>query len=136
MSTGHNRFAISIDVQPEDIDLMGHVSNVVYLRWVQDAAVAHWTAIAPAEERQSVLWVIRRHEIDYKRPAFAGERLKVETWIGSATRFAFDRHTRIIDAAGSRVLALARTVWCPVDRKTGRPVDVSPAVRNLFSTPA
>ena len=134
MSNERDRFSISIDVLPEDIDLMGHVNNVVYLRWVQDAAVAHWATLAPADERQTLLWVVRRHEIDYKRPAFAGDRLKAETWIGAATRFAFDRHTEIIEASRGRILAVARTVWCPVDRKSGRPADVGPVVRNLFST--
>ncbi|NTV20781.1 MAG: acyl-CoA thioesterase [Chlorobium limicola] len=136
MSTEGTRFSISMEVRPEDIDLIGHVNNTVYLRWVQDAAVAHWHILAPAEERETILWVVRRHEIDYKRPAFSGDTLKVETWIGKATRFAFDRHTTIINVSSGRILALARTVWCPIDRKTGKPADVSPAVRDLFSIPA
>ncbi len=136
MSTEGTRFAIFMEVRPEDIDLMGHVNNTVYLRWVQDAAVAHWNTLAPSEERETILWVVRRHEIDYKRAAFSGDTLKAETWIGNATKFAFDRHTAIINVSSGRILALARTVWCPIDRKTGRPTDVSPAVRNLFSIPA
>jgi len=136
MSTEGTRFAFSMEVRPEDIDLMGHVNNIVYLRWVQEAAVAHWNTLAPSEERETIVWVVRRHEIDYKRPAFSGDPLKAETWIGNATRFAFDRHTAIINLSSSRILALARTVWCPIDRKTGRPTDVSPAVRDLFSIPA
>jgi len=128
------RFAIGIEVQPEDIDMLGHVNNVVYLRWVQDAAVAHWNAIAPEEDREKLLWVVRSHEISYRRPAFSGETIRAETWIGSASRYAFDRHTEIINAENGKMLALARTVWCPLDRKTGRPGEVSPAVRALFST--
>lgn len=127
------RFSISIEVRPEDIDMLGHVNNVVYLRWVQDVAIAHWKAIAAGEDRKKVLWVVRSHEIEYRKPAFAGQTIKAETWIGRTSRFAFDRHTKIINASSAKTLALARTVWCPIDRKTGRPTDVSPAIRELFS---
>lgn len=127
------RFAITIEVQPQDIDVQGHVNNIVYLRWVQDAAVAHWSTIAPQYEQEKLIWVVRRHEIDYKKPAINGDTIMVQTWIGSASRLAFDRHTEIIRTSDGRTLALARTVWCPIDRKSGKPTDVSPEIRSLFS---
>ena len=34
-------FELPITVLASDIDQLGHVNNVTYLRWVQDAAVAH-----------------------------------------------------------------------------------------------
>ena len=46
----HLPYEIELDVMPADIDQLGHVNNVVYLRWVQDAAVAHWTAVATEQE--------------------------------------------------------------------------------------
>ena len=39
-----------ITVEPEDIDFMGHVNNARYLNWVQDAVLAHWRKLAPAED--------------------------------------------------------------------------------------
>ena len=125
-----------ITVQPEDIDLLGHVNNVVYLRWVQDVAVAHWEAAAPAEARRQLFWVVTRHEIDYKRPAFAGEELVARTWVGVASDRDFARHTEILRIRDGKLLASARTVWCPMSRETGRPTDVDDAVRRRFSVPA
>ena len=127
------RFSITVDVLPKDIDVQGHVNNIVYLRWVQDAAVAHWSAIAPQHEREKLTWVVRRHEIDYKKPAINGDTIIVQTWIGAASRLAFDRHTEMARASDGRILAFARTVWCPIDLKSGRPTDVSPEIRSLFS---
>jgi len=127
------RFTIPINVRPGDIDQQGHVNNVVYLRWVQDAATAHWSALAPLEEQEKLVWVVRRHEIDYKRPALEGDTVIVRTWIGKASRLEFDRHTEMVRSSDLRLLAQARTVWCPVDRVTGRPTDVSPEIRSLFS---
>jgi acyl-CoA thioester hydrolase len=129
------RFTIRIAIHPADIDQLGHVNNVVYLRWVQDAAVAHWTAAAPPADQAALAWVVLRHEIDYRRPAVAGDTVLATTWVGSATRFAFDRHTELTRARDGKVLARARTVWCPIDRATRRRTDVSAEVRARFSVP-
>ena len=40
------RFVLPITVEASDIDELGHVNNVVYLRWVQEIATAHWQAAA------------------------------------------------------------------------------------------
>jgi len=129
-------FDLPITVGQSDIDALGHVNNVVYVRWVQDAAIAHWRHAATAEDQEALLWVVVRHEIDYKRPAFLNDALIARTWVGAATRRAFDRHTQILRQSDQRLLAQARTVWCPIDRKTGRPTDVRGEVRQRFSVPS
>ena len=50
-------FRFPITVRPDDIDFMGHVNNARYLNWVQDAVLAHWNRLAPAEEVASKAWV-------------------------------------------------------------------------------
>jgi acyl-CoA thioester hydrolase len=129
-------FELTLQVGPEAIDELGHVNNVHYLRWVQQAAEAHWQLLAPAEDQQRIAWVVLRHEIDYKRPALPAEDLIARTWVGSATRLSYERHTQILRAADREVLAVARTLWCPIDRQSHRPSRISPAARALFSTPA
>lgn len=128
-----NPFEMEIQVQTGDIDELGHVNNAVYLRWIQDVAVAHWTRIAPAEDQKTLRWVVMRHEIDYKAPARAGETVTARTWVGSAKGLQFERRTEILRASDRTLLAAARTLWCPIDAKTGRPQRVSPNVRGLFS---
>src|SRR5690606_12969684 len=59
-----------IKIEAADIDHMGHVNNAVYLRWVQEAVVRYWEAVAPAEAVAKHLWVALKHEISYRRPAF------------------------------------------------------------------
>ncbi len=134
--TAAERFELKVEVQPEDIDMHGHVNNVVYLRWAQDVATAHWSTVAPKDEQEKLFWVVRRHEIDYKRPALGGDTVLLRTWIGVASRLAFDRHTEMVRESDGRLLAQSRTVWCPVDRSTGRPTDVSQSIRSLFSVSA
>jgi acyl-CoA thioester hydrolase len=129
------RFELPIQVLADDIDELGHVNNVVYLRWVQDAAVAHWRAAATPAMQAEVVWVAVRHEIDYKRPAMPGDALIARTWVGPAGRRSFERHTEIVRASDARLLAQARTIWCPVDPVTLKATDVSAAVRERFSVP-
>ena len=60
-------FELTLRFPDADIDPQGHVNNVAFVRYVQDAAVAHWRAFAPAEVRSAVTWVVRRHEVEYLR---------------------------------------------------------------------
>lgn len=129
-------FELAIDVRPEDIDQLGHVNNVVYLRWVQEAATAHWMALTSDEEQAALLWVIVRHEIDYKRPAFLADKIVARTWVGPAVRLGFERNTELLRASDRKLLARARTLWCPVDPGTLRPTEPSPRIRERFSSGA
>ena len=126
-------YELPIAVQPGDIDELGHVNNVVYLRWVQDVAVAHWRTLATDEEQDRLRWVVVRHEIDYKRPAGPGDRVIARTWVGAASRIRFERHTELLRADDRCLLAKARTLWCPIDAGTGRPANVGPEVRARYS---
>ncbi|HEY0368075.1 MAG TPA: thioesterase family protein [Chthoniobacterales bacterium] len=129
-------YEIRVRVEEADIDAQGHVNNVVYLRWAQDVAVAHWRTLAPNESRDTIGWVVLRHEIDYKAAGLLNDQLRVKTWVGQRDGLAFERHTEVIRAHDEKLLARVRTLWVPIDPKTGRPKRVSAEVRELFSRAA
>ena len=122
-----------VSVKPADIDERNHVNNTVYLRWVQDIATAHWKSLASSDAQEAVGWVVLRHEIDYKTPATLDDTILLRTWVGQATRLTFERFTEIRRARDHQLLSKARTLWCPVNAKTGRPMRVSAEVRRQFS---
>jgi len=134
VSDPHAPFELELRVQPDDIDQLNHVNNVVYLKWVQDVAIAHWTAAAPPEAQAALFWVVVRHEIDYRRPALLGDGIIARTWVGATEGRHFERLTELLRAADRTLLARARTLWCPMDMGTGRPTKVSDEVRAAFST--
>jgi len=136
MSEDTARFELPIHVREADIDELGHVNNVTYVRWVQDAAVAHWTAAAPAAEQARLFWIVLRHEIDYRQAAHLGEQIVARTWVGAATRLRFERHTEILRAQDGCLLARALTIWCPIDAATRKPTPVTAEVRSRFSVTA
>ena len=127
------RFELPIPVLPEDFDELGHVNNVVYLRWVQDIAIAHWRAAASPAQQDRLAWVAHRHEIDYTAPALPGDAIIASTWVGSAAAVRFERFVEILRARDRKVLAAARTLWIPISRATGKVTRVDEEVRRVFS---
>jgi acyl-CoA thioester hydrolase len=126
-------FELVVSVLPEDIDEQNHVNNTVYLRWVQEVATAHWRAVASAEAQENIRWVVLRHEIDYKVPACIGDEVVLRTWVGKATWLTFERLTEILRSTDQHLLSKARTLWCPINAQTGRPVRVPHEIREQFS---
>lgn len=113
-------YEVPLAVQPEDIDEQGHVNNVVYLRWVQDAATAHWLALTTPEEQAQWMWVVKRHEIDYASPALPGDVLVARTWLGKARGARFDRFVEILRGTDGALLATAKTTWALLDATAQR----------------
>ncbi len=123
-----------VPVASTDIDEQKHVNNTVYLRWVQDVATAHWRSIASRQAQEAIGWIVLRHEIDYKAPAMLEDEIVLRTWVGKATRITFERFTEIRRKSNGQLLSQARTLWCPINTETGRPMRVSAEVRAQFST--
>lgn len=112
-------FRHPITIEPLDIDHMGHVNNAVYLRWVQDAVVRYWEAVAPADAVAQHLWVALKHEISYRRPAFLHDGVVAEV-IAERMQGARSFFSTIIKR-GEEVLAEVNSSWCCLDAATKRP---------------
>jgi len=119
-------------VPSADIDRLGHVNNVVYLRYAQDVAVAHWKSAVPKEQRDTLVWVVRRHEIDYLKPAVADDELLARTWVGEASGATMDRFIEIHRPGDGELLVRVRSVWVALDPATMRPRRVTDAIRAYF----
>ncbi|MGW8134334.1 acyl-CoA thioesterase [Sphingomonas zeae] len=127
-----SRFTMSFTAQPEHIDELGHVNNAVWVQWIQAIAGAHWEAVVPPEHAAAHVWVVTRHEIDYRGNVVAGETVTAETWVPDPPKGArFDRHVRFLDADG-RVKVEAVTTWALIDRATGRLLRVTPEIAAPF----
>ena len=52
------------------VDENGHANNVMYVQWMQDAAVRHYQAMGGTEPTQAMgaTWVVRSHLVEYLRP--------------------------------------------------------------------
>lgn len=122
-------FYLPITVAPEDIDELNHVNNIVYLRYVQDAAIGHWKTV-PQEIASQIVWMARRHEIDYLKQAFLGEELIAKTWVDDFVGVKSIRHCEIM--RGEEVLARSVTHWISLDAQTLRPKRITEEIVKQF----
>ena len=123
-------FRHAIAIEPADIDHMGHVNNAVYLRWVQEAVVRYWEAVAPAEAVAQHLWVALKHEISYRKPAFLDDGLIAEV-IAERVHGARTFFSTII-RRGEEILADVHSSWCCLDAVTRRPARLARDVAARF----
>jgi acyl-CoA thioester hydrolase len=128
-------FRISLAVGEADIDELGHASNVAFLRWVLEAAVAHTSSVGlgPLDyRRRGQSFVVRRHTLDYLRSVYAGDEIVVETRVVSMRTASSDRETIILHAGSGERVAHALTLWAFVDLAAGKPVRIPADVRDRF----
>lgn len=126
-------FVLTITVQTGDIDDQGHVNNVVYLRYVQEAAAAHWDAIAPDEIKNQNVWFVLRHEIDYLSQAVEGDILQAKTWVGETGGVRSVRFVELTQKSSGKAVAKARTTWCMLDAKNRRPKRIDDSIMALWT---
>ena len=122
-------------VRDDEIDGQGHANNVVYVRWMQEAAVAHSSAQGWTPERYQSAgtgWVARSHFIEYRAPAFAGDEILVRTWVADMQRVSSRRQFEILRADDEALLARAETNWAFVRFTDHRLLRIPPEVAEAF----
>lgn len=128
------RFAIPITPTPADIDEVGHVSNLVYLRWVQEVAMAHSRTLGwdYAQYRDyGAVFMVRRHEIDYVSQVTLGQSLRAETWVDTWKLASCIRKTEIL--RDDKVVARAATTWAMIGLASGRPQKIPESIVAVFA---
>ena len=128
------RFSYPLTAALADIDDLGHVSNLVYLRWVLEAATAHSTARGWGQAEYLALgsvWVVRRHELDYLAQVTAGQSLVAETWVDSFKGASCVRKTEIL--RDGVVVARCATTWAFMSMSSGKPVRIADVVLAAFT---
>ena len=105
-------YQFEFTVGKESIEILGHVNNREYLRWMEKAAIEHAASLgwdAQAYLQRGETWVAREHWIEYLRQTYEGERLTVYSWVSningsrSLRRYAIKR--------GYRVCCVGATEW-------------------------
>ena len=125
-------YEMAFTAQPDDIDIMGHVNNAVWVRWMEEIATAHWLSLAPPESVEHHAWVVARHEIDYKGNVTLGEVVTARTFVPDPPRGArFDRRVDFFDADG-KLKVSARTSWVMVDLATRRLMRIPADLAAIF----
>jgi acyl-CoA thioester hydrolase len=114
-------FTQRFPVDAADIDELGHVNNIVYLRWAQDIAIAHWRTRATEDMLTNLVWVVLRHEADYRAALTLGDDVEVRTWVDDAPQgAAWARFVEIHKAGNAKPAVQIKSNWALLDAKTRR----------------
>lgn len=117
-----NLFEVKFRVTSADIDDLNHVNNVVYVKWMDEVAFKHWAYLTSEYPLPEYIWVVTRHEIDYKGQAFLGDDIIAKTWVGETKGFT---SVRVIEFYKDAILvAKSQTIWAMLDAKTYRPTRI------------
>lgn len=123
-----SEFIHQLEVSEADLDDLKHVNNVVYLQWVQRVAGMHW--FSKAGRNHGVLWVVRKHEIEYFKPAFLGDLLQLKTWVESMEGIVSLRKVAVY--RGETLICSCTSHWVMLDEKTLRPRRIPDVIAQLF----
>ena len=127
---------MEITVVGPDLDALGHVNNIVYVRWLQDVATAHATAVGVTHAellRIGAVFVVRKHEIEYLKPGFLGEDITLRTYVSWWKGASCERVTSIERSSDGTVLARAKTLWAFVTADSGRPTRLPAGIIHAFT---
>ena len=128
-------FTTRLRVRHYEMDALGHVNNAVYQHYLEQAAIEHSEHLGFGLERYRQLegtFVMRRLEIDYRRPAVAGDELEVTTWLQEMRGSRAIRHYEIRKQGESNLLVTAEALWVWVDLKAMRPRAIPPVILEAF----
>ncbi|MBJ9986866.1 acyl-CoA thioesterase [Acinetobacter sp. S40] len=128
-------FDLKLVVQPEHIDQLGHVNNVMYVQWMQDVATAHVEALGLGLKEYLEMnhaMVAVEHQVQYRKAAFAGEEIILRTWLDAIDSIYLSRQYVFYRPKDQTVLFVAKTKWACVEISTGRPKRMSPTFTQTY----
>jgi acyl-CoA thioester hydrolase len=131
-SSSSTIFTYSFTIPENAIDENGHVNNVAYVQWMQDAGIRHAQALVGFRLAENTTGYVREHRIEYLLPAFLGEEIEVRTWISEIKPVRAHRRYEFFRKSDGKVVAKGETDWVYVDAKTGRPIAIPTETLELF----
>ena len=132
------RFTFRCQVRWDDMDAFGHVNNVTFFAYMQEARTGMLFAGEAADHIPDLIKgvVVARHEIDYRRPLeWRPEPIEVDVWTTEIRSSSFTLRYEMRDQLAKPepvVLAEALTVLVPFDLEAGRPRRVSTSERHFL----
>jgi len=130
MNNPKNIFTYQHIVEAHELDTLHHVNNVVYVQWIQDISTKHWNDLTKNCPDLNFVWVVTRHEIDYRGQAVLGDKIIFKTWVGETKGVTSVRHVEIYK--DKVLLAKAATTWCMLHAKTLKPARITESVLKVL----
>ncbi|MGN6090497.1 MAG: acyl-CoA thioesterase [Actinomycetales bacterium] len=119
-----------------DMDAYGHVNNVRFLTYLEEARIDMFNELAELNEHANLVGtgvVVARHEINYKRPLIhRNAPIPIDTWVTDVGGASFDLSYEVHDEDGT-VYATAASIMVPYDFQHARPRRLSGLERDYLA---
>jgi acyl-CoA thioester hydrolase len=126
------KFELSLIVDQEHLDHNDHVNNLEYIKWAHWISGKHWEAEAETIYREKLKWVVVKNEIEYLKPLFHGDEVRLETWIEKIEKAKCWRRVNIYRKSDQQLMATALIVWYALDAVSGRPSRIPQELADHF----
>ncbi len=130
----HSTFTWPVRVYWEDTDAGGVVYYANYLKFLERARTEWLSALGLEQDRLAeeagVVFVVRRVEADYLKPARFNDRLSVHCQLAELNRASLSMAQRVM--RGEEVLLAAMVKVACVERSAFRPARIPAFVMNAF----
>ncbi|MCC7381167.1 MAG: acyl-CoA thioesterase [Deltaproteobacteria bacterium] len=139
---GHWPVALEIPVAWGDMDSLGHVNNIIYLRWFESARIAYFERTGLIERLLTVGAgpILARQMIDYRLPVTYPDRVRVETTVSKLGNSSFVMGFRIHSLTHGTIAAEGEGVGVMINYSTGEKVPIDElsreAIYALEATPS
>jgi len=128
------KLKFDLEVYTYQIDFVHHLSNIVYIEWMEIGRLKLLEAIGmPAQEleKSGIFPVLFSTEITYKQPIYYGDTVDAEVWISKLNlasaiiEFRFYKNEGILAASGSQKGLF-------ITGETNKPFKLTKEQRNKF----
>lgn len=122
-------------IQDQLGQVIEHVSNIEYVRWLDRAAELHADSLGYTRHfmlDQGLMWFVARHEIDYLAETWLNDELIIATWVRDMRKVKSWRDYVIARPADQTIICRAATLWVLVDLQSRKPVRIPQDMADRF----
>lgn len=137
MTLNTNHYFSDLQVRPDDLDMFRHVHSSRYMDYVLAARYEQMERCYGCSMEffleQGLAWVIRKTELEFKRPLLLGDAMQVETWIHGLESHTAEIHFRILRKRDGKVSCEGSFHYALMDTGSGKAIRIPDWVIERYS---
>ncbi len=124
------------DIYTYQIDFAGHVSNIVYIQWMEIGRLKLLEAVgmpvAELTQKNGIFPTLSETQIRYKKPIFLGDRVRIEIWLSSLKNVTAVMEFRFYNSQGELTTS-GRQTGLFLDGASHKPCRINKEQRAAFA---